>query len=185
LSWFGGGKEVLFAIFITFIWSSRSKFFYYLFIFGIDKIFLGYFKLVYANPRPYMIDTEIIPVKCSDGFGLPSGHASSSSVFAIAIFLDYFHGSDINSDINKDFSKTKFHGYFRYIMSLLLALFWAASIPFTRFILGVHSLDQILYGSTMGIWAAFTMHFLVRDNLIKYVENIIKPKNETNMKDKD
>jgi len=46
-------------------------------------------------------------------------------------------------------------------------------------------LDQILYGSTMGIWEAFTMHFLVRDNLIKYVENIIKPKNETNMKDKD
>lgn len=39
--------------------------------------------------------------------------------------------------------------------------------------MGVHSLDQIVYGSTLGVWAGITMHFLVRDHLIQHVEKII------------
>jgi len=38
--------------------------------------------------------------------------------------------------------------------------------------MGVHSLDQIVYGCSLGVWAVFFMHFYVRDNLIMFVEKI-------------
>ena len=47
------------------------------------------------------------------------------------------------------------------------------TIPFGRYVLGAHSLDQIIYGTTLGIWSGLTMHFLVRDNLISHIEYII------------
>lgn len=49
-------------------------------------------------------------------------------------------------------------------------MFWSFSIPFTRYVLGVHSLDQILFGVTLGIWGGLTCHFIIRDHLINYIE---------------
>ena len=47
------------------------------------------------------------------------------------------------------------------------------TISFGRYVLGAHSLDQIIYGVSLGIWSGFTMHFLVRDNFISHIEYII------------
>jgi len=55
----GGGKELMFLCLLGMIWGERTKLFYYLAILGIDKIIIGYFKLAYANPRPYMISSAI------------------------------------------------------------------------------------------------------------------------------
>ena len=59
-----------------------------------------------------------------------------------------------------------------YCIGLLSALFWAISLPFSRFILGVHSLDQLIYGSTIGILVGLTMHFFVRDHLLVHIEKV-------------
>ena len=61
-------------------------------IFALDKFYVSYFKLYYANPRPYMIQPKIEPISCSKAFGNPSGHSSASALFSIALFLDVFHG---------------------------------------------------------------------------------------------
>ena len=45
-----------------------------------------------------MIDTGIEAIKCSKGFGMPSGHSSASSLFAITVFLDIFHGYELGKD---------------------------------------------------------------------------------------
>ena len=158
------------AVGITFIFGSRNHFFYYLAILGIDKLIVSYFKLAYHDPRPYMVDPLITPYKCSKGFGNPSGHSSASSLSAITFFLDIFHGSQIGNSILRYFSKHV------YVVSLILNIYWAASIPYTRFLMGVHSLDQIIYGSTLGLWAGLTMHFLVRDNLLSHLETVMPSK---------
>ena len=44
--------------------------------------------------------------------------------------------------------------------------------------MGVHSLDQIMFGSSLGVWSGLTMHFLVRDNLLRHVEKLIKSSQE-------
>ena len=55
-------------------------------------------------------------------------------------------------------------------MVLVFCVFWSIGNPYSRYIMGVHSLDQIVYGMSMGIWTALVMHFLVRDNLIQHIE---------------
>jgi len=164
----GGGKELMAGVIITFIFGSRLHFFYYMSILALDKVFISYFKLAYHDPRPYMIQSTITPEKCSSGFGNPSGHSHASSLFAVALFLDVFHGAQIGKSIERFFSKTV------YFFCLGLAIFWAASIPYSRFVMGVHSLDQIIFGSTLGLWSGLTMHFLVRDNLLKHIGSLMQ-----------
>lgn len=127
------------AVIITFIFGTRQHFFYYMSILALDKIIISYFKLAYHDPRPYMILSTITPEKCSSGFGNPSGHSNASSLFAIALFLDVFHGAQI--DKVTEHSVERFFSIYQYLFSLALAVFWAASIPYTRFVMGVHSLD--------------------------------------------
>lgn len=66
---------------------------YYFVMMGIDKTYVSYLKLALANPRPYMINSDIVPISCSKAFGDPSGHSSASFILGIVLFLDVFHGS--------------------------------------------------------------------------------------------
>lgn len=65
----GGGNELVFIVAVSFFFASRSKFFYYLAMFAFDKGLLNFYKLAYAEPRPYMIDSLIKPYTCSTEFG--------------------------------------------------------------------------------------------------------------------
>jgi hypothetical protein len=76
----------------------RSKFFYFLAVFLIEKAGNSYLKLAYASPRPYMIESKIEPVGCSKAFGNPSGHSSSAILIFIVGFLDFFHGLPVKSN---------------------------------------------------------------------------------------
>lgn len=51
----GGGQELIECFIIFFIFGTRSKSFYFLAVFGLDKVQLNFYKLAYAQPRPYMI----------------------------------------------------------------------------------------------------------------------------------
>ena len=131
----GGSHELYFAAAIVFIFGRRSRFMYYLAIYGIDKFFVDYPKLVLADPRPYMIEQDIKPLHCSDSFGKPSGHSTAAAI-SFAIFLDTFHGKDTKVSVRPVF----------YYLALVFTIFWYISIPYSRFLMGVHSLDQILFG---------------------------------------
>jgi len=82
-----------------------------------------------------------------------------------------FHGA--KAKVEDQNYKPLMYSRVSYYFWLALALFWATSIPYSRFLMGVHSLDQIVYGSTLGVWSALTMHLLVRDNLIRHTERIL------------
>lgn len=58
---YGGGFEVEALICLCFLFGGRTKFFYYLFMMALNKSLINYLKLAEANPRPYMVDTDIIP----------------------------------------------------------------------------------------------------------------------------
>jgi len=160
----GGGKEIMVFIGVTFFWGRRSKLMYYLIFFALDKSCVNYFKLAYHDPRPYMINPNIKPISCSRAFGNPSGHSSSSLIVPIVVFLDIFHGK------THKYYKPEFFATPPYVISLFVAIFWPATIPFTRYVLGVHSLDQILFGVSLGIWGGLTCHFVIRDHVINHME---------------
>lgn len=153
--------------FFALIFMSREKFFYYLFVFTLDKIYVGLFKLYFADPRPYMASDNVKPYSCSKGLGNPSGHSSASQVFGFVILLDLFHGRSVPPG-----EKYSFYSWLTYLTVLALAILWATLIPYSRFMLGVHSADQIVYGVTLGWWTVFTCHFVARDHLIKHIADV-------------
>lgn len=135
----GGGWELFDLIFISLIFCKRSKFVYYVAVFSLGTTIMDFTKYFYAHPRPYLHDGNIKPVKCQLSFGNPSSHSMASSIAPIVMILDIFHGSPISLDSVKE--NQIFYSNMTYFFSLLLALYWQISMPYIRFIGGVHSLN--------------------------------------------
>ena len=129
-------------------------------------VIANYLKLFFANPRPYMLNPEIIPHYCSDTFGSPSGHSTIAAVFVIVLFFDIFHG--------KSKSAPRVFSNWLYWPALVFTVYWSIAIPYTRMVLGVHSLDQVLFGLSLGVISGFVLHFVVRDNLIGHIDDVIR-----------
>ena len=158
---------------VTFLFGRRAKFFYFLLAFTFDKGITNCLKMFYHDPRPYMQDASVPAYHCSREFGNPSGHSFSSSMVAIVLVLDVFHSRHVldiakDSGSEKDTKSNNAHPLI-YILSVSFAFLWATLIPFSRFLLGVHSLDQIVFGMSLGIWMGFTLHFLLRDHVILHI----------------
>jgi membrane-associated phospholipid phosphatase len=153
----GGGSEMAALTVITFLCGSRPKFIYYLAAFSLDKSLVGLMKQLYHDPRPFMVDTTIHAYHCSKEFGNPSGHSSAAALIATLLYLD------IGQHLRPAFKYP----------SLFIAMFWALAIPFSRYLLGVHSLDQVVYGFSLGLWSAITLHFVLREPIIKHATNIM------------
>ena len=88
---------------------------------------------------------------------------------ACAIWLDYF------SYIGKHPEQTISRWYFRVIF-LVLALTFGSYIAYTRVVLGVHSINQVLFGLMLGVWYAGTAHFIVNKPLKKLIRSCIEGK---------
>ena len=79
--------------FVHFLFGSKYKFMYYLTAVCFDLHVAVITKLIYAAPRPYMIDKDIQALDCATEYGKPSGHSSASSTVFIVLVLDIFHGA--------------------------------------------------------------------------------------------
>lgn len=97
-------------------------------------------KIIYGNSRPFMEKQELFKGICDGGFGNPSGHAIVS--FFIYLILIHY--------IMK-------HKYFNEkiiikILLICLLITLLLLVVFSRIILGIHSINQIIFGSLLGIW---------------------------------
>jgi membrane-associated phospholipid phosphatase len=144
---------------------SRARFVYYSVMSMLHCTLFSFLKFAMANPRPFMLSTDIKLIgACPTSFGNPSGHSITASMFGIVLFLDIFHGKGFEG-----YTQSTKHSNGTYLLGVLILLIWVSVIPVSRFILGAHSLDQIVFGFTLGLWAAFVLHFLVRDHLYAFI----------------
>ena len=88
-----------------------------------------------------------MPLSCYSSFGNPSGHSSMSTCFAFGLWSVFTH--------HKFFEK-KIGGKVIKYLSLPIFLFIPALTMLTRMTLGAHSLNQVLFGSSLG----FSVYFL-------------------------
>lgn len=79
---------------LAFAFKSRDKAFYLLLVHTIVTFINKNLKIIYRNPRPYMVHSEIIAFGCPKSFGNPSGHSSLSACFLTTLFLVIFHDKD-------------------------------------------------------------------------------------------
>ena len=148
---------------------SRPRCFYYFFlVFGIDAM-SAMLKLHRHQPRPFWVSADIEALSCVKQYGNPSGHSFSCMGLACAIWLDY------NSWIGKHPEKTLSKWYWRTTF-LLLALAFGGYIAYSRVLLGVHSINQVLFGLMLGVWYAGTAHFIVNKPLKKLIRACLEGK---------
>lgn len=145
---FGTQGVLIPLIVIAYIFLPLNKAYLFLNIVIYSVVIDCIMKICYGNPRPFWIDPSLKNA-CDGGFGNPSGHAfsSSASYFAINHFVIQ----------NKFFEKNIF-------LKILSTIFFVAliiAILLSRLFLGVHSVNQILYGSLLGSSLYFILFFIV------------------------
>ena len=135
-----GSEKVLIPFFLIFFnWYSLSKSYLYLTILILSVYFDNVLKIIYSNPRPFWVSLTISKYNCEGGYGNPSGHAFSSS----CLYLTIWHLTSDNEFFNKR--------YWLRVFYLGIILIFIFLIIFSRLYLGVHSLNQLLYGFLLGL----------------------------------
>ena len=165
------------------MWGSRSRFVYYMFLLGFVKFsIVPILKIIYATPRPYLFEPRIVNFSCALCFANPSGHAVSSSLAVVGSFLDLFHGSPTSS---KTLMWTRGRIRNLYWPCLVFAIYWIIVLPYSRYIGGMHTLNQLLLGATVGVYCAVTSHLVFRDRIIRTFEALFEERREVDDEDKE
>lgn len=139
----------------------RLRCVYYTFTFVVIMTVMNVTKLSYADPRPYWSSENVMAYKCSQDFGNPSGHSMTSMCVCMLLWLDYVYSNPESSGLRKT-------------LLFIAAMCFALAIGYSRLILGVHSVDQIVYGLLIGVWIACTMQFCVRYYYENHVKNLLQ-----------
>ena len=114
---------------------------------------MNFLKLRYHDPRPFWSSDQVQAFSCSRQYGNPSGHSMTAFCSALLFALD--------------------SGRSDKRIRILFALLFGSSVAYSRLFLGVHSLDQVLFGSLIGIWLACTLHYICKAPLLRHFNQII------------
>ena len=143
-----GQKEVLIPIYIlmvifTSLPKSMSLIVNILFCYYVQNVM----KAIYSNKRPYWEENyNFENFTCNSGYGNPSGHALTST----SIYLGL---STLLAET--DFMRNK---PIMKIVTSICSFLIIGFIMFTRYYLLVHSINQIIYGSLLGIGIYFIVY---------------------------
>ena len=136
----------------------RERPVYYCLAALIASILTNLGKLLYADPRPFWSSDDIEAFYCSSQYGNPSGHSIFPWCMAMLIALDYTESSATDSTTS--------------VLIKTSALLFGYSVSYSRVFLGVHSLNQIFFGAQLGLWTAFTMHYVIRESFMYHLKEL-------------
>lgn len=108
--------------------------------FAVASVFNYFFKALIARPRPFDAYNDIINYGREDGFSMPSGHSLCAGIFLFFLVYSLFRN-------------TKEKGL-RAIGTTAYSLV-AVLIMFSRMVLGVHYISDVVVGFFLGIMFAF------------------------------
>lgn len=126
------------AIFLIFLFYPLSSSLTYLFNIGLSVVLVEILKNSYGNPRPFWIDSSLFKV-CEGGYGNPSGHSIASAAGFLGLWSTLF---DVEFFDNK--LVWKFSALCAFVLVIILILF-------SRLFLAAHSLNQVIYGASLGV----------------------------------
>ena len=139
ISAFGGEKIIIPLYLIFFLFFPLNISFFILMIIIYNSFFIGLFKMIYKEKRPYW-ESETLDIVCNKQYGNPSGH----SMMSTCLYLSLSH---ILCNYFSYIKKNKFLKVFIFVTFSILTIL----IMISRFILTAHSFNQILYGFTLGL----------------------------------
>ena len=140
-SFFGTNVFCLPVFFIIFIFFPLNSSFLVLQTLNFSNYLTNLLKMIYRNKRPYW-DSNILDIVCNSGYGNPSGH----SLVCVSFFLVVAHVVT-----NFNFFKKSLKGKIFRIVIFCFLIMWAALIIISRVLVSAHSINQIIYGTLLGI----------------------------------
>ena len=142
-----GGCEIFIFFSLIFIFFNFSLIHFFIFLFGIIicVYIQSLMKIIYGNFRPFIDNKDLFKGICDGGFGNPSGH-SLVCCFMYPILIHYIIYN--KESVSNIFLRIFVHIFFSLILFTVLL---------SRFLLGLHSLNQIIYGSFLGFWIFVVM----------------------------
>lgn len=136
LALIGAGPLYFGILLIIMNWGSRSRTFYIMMLLCSCLFIMNITKLLYHQPRPYVLDPNITPKLCSTEFGNPSGHTLFVGAFFACIFLDTYHANYEREE----------HSMISYLLGLAGTLTIMAIMAYDRVYNGVHAINQVIFG---------------------------------------
>ena len=129
-------------IIINYFTLPLSKQYIYIFTCILSFYIDNLLKIIYRNPRPFF-ENKSIRKECDGGFGNPSGHAMLSSCSYLCFLQLMIEEFNLN--------------FILKIILFILVILIVILIGISRIFLGVHSINQIIYGYAIG----FVCYFIV------------------------
>lgn len=133
-------------------------------VYFLQRCLGGLLKIIIAAPRPFWGSREIY-LKCHSGYGSPSAHSFTAACFYLPIWYT-------NKKKFKDFPLLQ-------TLSSLLTFSLIFLVGLSRFVLAVHSIDQIISGYVFGLL------FFVYFYLVSYEKEDFWTGNEVRSKRKN
>eukprot|EP01022_Parablepharisma_sp_SALTPOND_P033590 TRINITY_DN89088_c0_g1_i1.p1 TRINITY_DN89088_c0_g1~~TRINITY_DN89088_c0_g1_i1.p1 ORF type:complete len:415 (-),score=6.08 TRINITY_DN89088_c0_g1_i1:84-1232(-) len=159
VSVFGGQTGILALFVLLYIICSRTFFIKMLFPLFIAQILSNFLKLLYQQPRPSTILNQ-----CQPGFGNPSHHCMNIASIYGSLWLLWYRS--ISEKVNKNLA------FARTTLGLIILAIIMTCIA--RVYLGAHTINQVLYGTLLGLWIAFVAGVTVPQYIDTHLELLIK-----------
>ena len=110
-------------------------------------------KLWYHDPRPFWEESKLHS-NCDGGFGNPSGHSFISTFTYLGVYKLLSQTKIVSKNIWVEMTL-----FFFFVLMII-------GIVLSRVILGMHSLDQVFYGCSLGLAVYFLLfHILYMQNM--------------------
>ena len=167
ISVLGTAAIILSLFFIIFITHPLNYSFLFLHSIIYSSFLTNFLKIIYSNSRPYWMNPEKIYIACNGGYGNPSGHSDTS----VCLYLSLAH---ILTDFK--FFKTK-KGFIYKIILYAFFIIIILLIMISRILLGAHSINQVIYGGTLGLGLYYFLFFIIKYHTYtnkQFFEMIIK-----------
>ena len=146
------------GIFITLFFQPLNIFFCHLSILMLSVFIMCIFKSIYANSRPYWDIYE-----CDGEFGNPSGHAVIN-VYSLYVW-HLLMSSDFINRIESNLKKNLVKG-----VTLLITILFMIGVVYSRIHRQVHSFNQIIHGSLIGLGMFFLICYIFEYNKYNLID---------------
>ena len=163
-----GLMQILYIVYkVTFDFDNSETLF--LMCFVELEIYLAItFKNFYKYPRPFWVFSAITPGECSSSFGDPSGHS-----FCAGFIITYVYFTWIFPKYYKK-GETQRIDWIILTVSFIVLISSQVLMTMSRVVQGMHSIDQTMQGSLLGIWTGFMAINLLKPIFTWYLTKLME-----------
>ena len=115
-------------------------------------------KSAYGEGRPFWESGDITPADCVLDLGNPSGHCLTASFILLTLYLNQYYEVGRRQVFRTIFCT----GYIVKMGLTALLLSFLIMLMFSRVYLGEHSINQVIFGTSIGVVLSVSMHYSLK-----------------------